>query len=123
MQLDNNNQRVGRDLTLQCEVTIVRGISSTVDVVWIDNGAENRRNNVTFSPVDNSFQINTSTFTISPLRTSDDGRVIECLAVINSNPSVNDSSRITLSPTGTYVCVCSLYYCIVGHCGSDLLNQ
>ena len=100
MQLNNINQRVGQDLTLQCEVTIVRGISSTVDVVWIENGTENRRNNVTFSPVDNLLQIYTSTFTISPLSTSDDGRVIECLAVINSIPPVNDSSRTTLSPTG-----------------------
>ena len=101
MQLNINNQRVGQDLTLECQVTIVRGIYSTVDVVWMENGAElNRMNNVTFSPVDNLLRRYTDTFTISPLRTSDDGRVIECLAVINSIPPVNDSSRTTLSPIG-----------------------
>ena len=104
-QLNNNNQRIGQDLTLQCQVTIVRGISSTVDVVWIDNSTEfDKMNNVTFSPVGESLRY-TDTFTISSLRTSDDGRVIECLAVINSIPPVNDSGHITLRPTGTYICV------------------
>ena len=118
-QFNNNDQRVGQDLTLECEVTIVRGIFSTVDVVWIDNGAElYGMNNVTFSPVDNLLQRYTDTFTISPLRTSDDGRVIECLAVINSNPSVNDSGNITLSPTGT-VAVCT---CVYVACSSVLLD-
>ena len=105
MQLNNINQRVGQDLTLQCEVMIVMGISSTVDVVWIDNGVENRTNNVIFSPVGDSLRY-TDNFTITPLRTSDDGRVIECLAVINSDPPVNGSGRITLRPAGMYVCVC-----------------
>ena len=76
--------------------------------MWIESGTEfNEMNNVSFTPVGESLRY-TDTFIISPLRTSDDGRVIECLAVINSSPSVNDSGRTTLSPTGMFMCVCSL---------------
>ena len=100
MLISNPNQRVGRDLTLECQVNIVRGITSSVDVVWIENGAEfNRMNNVTFTLMSNSLRY-IDTFTISPLRTSDDGRMVECLAVINSSSLVNDSDSITLAVTG-----------------------
>ena len=106
---DDVNQRPGENLTLQCQVTIPRGITSTVDVVWSDNGTEfDRMNNVTFSPISDSEYQYTDSFTISPLRTSDEGRRIECLAVINTTPPVNDSSGITLDLTGMYMCVCSL---------------
>ena len=109
MKAPNNNQRPGQDLTVECQVTIPRGITSTVDVVWSDNGAEfDRMNNVTFSPISDSEYQYTDSFTISPLRTSDEGRRIECLAVINTSPSINDSGGITLSLTGMYMCVCSL---------------
>ena len=104
-------QRPGRNLTLECQVTIPRGITSTVDVVWSDNGTEfdrPRMNNVTFSPISDSQYQYTDSFTISPLRTSDEGRRIECMAVINTSPTVNDSSSITLDLTGMYMCVCSL---------------
>ena len=54
-RISNTDQRVGLNLILECQVTIVRGITSTVDVVWIENGAElNRTNNVTFTLMSNS---------------------------------------------------------------------
>ena len=110
----NVAQRPGQNLTVECQVTIPRGIISTVDVVWSDNGTElDRMNNVTFSPISDSQYQYTDTFTISSLRTSDEGRRIQCLAVINTTPPVNNSGGITLSLTGMYMCVCSLQYCIV----------
>ena len=33
-----NTQIVGQSLTLQCEVTTVRGITSSVDIVWSSDG-------------------------------------------------------------------------------------
>ena len=33
-----NTQTVGQSLTLQCEVTTVRGITSRVDIVWSSDG-------------------------------------------------------------------------------------
>ena len=101
-------QRPGKNLTVECQVTIPRGITSTVDVVWSDNGVEfNRMDNVTFSPISDSQYQYTDSFTIPPLRTSDEGRRIECMAVINTSPTVNDSSGITLDLTGMYMCVCT----------------
>ena len=105
-RISNTDQTVGLNLVLECQVTIVMGITSTVDVVWTENGAElNRTNNVTFPAASSSLLSSTDTFTISPLRTSDDGRMIECVAVINTNPSVNGSGSIPLGPTGMYMCV------------------
>ena len=99
----NVAQRPGQNLTLECQVTIPRGITSTVDVVWSDNGVEfDRMNNVTFSPISDSQYQYTDNFTILSLRTSDEGRRIECLAVINTTPPVHDSDDITLSLTGMY---------------------
>ena len=104
MKAPNNNQRPGQNLTLECQVNIPRGITSTVDVVWSDNGTVfDRMNNVTFSPISDSQYQYTDNFTIPLLRTSDEGRRIECLAVINTSPSVNDSDGITLNLTGMYL--------------------
>ena len=35
-----NNQQVGDPLLLECNVTTVRGITSSVDIVWSTNGTE-----------------------------------------------------------------------------------
>ena len=103
-----NTQTVGQSLTLQCEVTTVRGITSRVDIVWSNNGTElERMNNVSSTTMDNSL-VYTDSYTISQLSTTVDGRVIQCEVVINTSPSVmaNDSS-ITLDVTGEHwIIVC-----------------
>ena len=38
---------LGQSLTLQCEVTAVRGITSRVDIVWSSDGMELNRTNGT----------------------------------------------------------------------------
>ena len=91
-----NTQTVDQSLTLQCEVTTVRGITSRVDIVWSSDGTElERMNNVPSTTMDNSL-VYTDSYTISQLNTTDDGRVIQCEAVINTSPSVmaSDSSII-----------------------------
>ena len=95
-----NTQIVGQSLTLQCEVTTVRGITSRVDTVWSSGGTElERMNNVSSTTMDNSL-VYTDSYTISQLSTTDDGRVIQCEVVINASPSVMDSDSITLDVTG-----------------------
>ena len=95
-----NIQTVGQSLTLQCEVTTVRGITSRVDIVWSSNGAElERMNNVSSTTTDNSL-VYTDSYTISQLSTTDEGRVIQCEIVINASPSVMGSDSITLNVTG-----------------------
>ena len=95
-----NTQTVGQSLTLQCEVTTVRGITSRVDIVWSSNGTElERMNNVSSTTMDNSLMY-THSYNISQLSTTDDGRVIQCEVVININPPVIAANNVTLNATG-----------------------
>ena len=96
-----NPQAVGQSLTLQCEVTSGRGITSRVDIVWSSNGTElERMNNVSSTTMDNLL-VYTHSYTISQLSTTDDGRVIQCEVVINT---VMANDGITLDVTGKTRC-------------------
>ena len=95
-----SNQTVGQSLTLRCEVTTVRGITSRVDIVWSSDGTVlQRMDNVTLSPMNDSL-VYMETYSNSLLNTTDDGRVIQCEVVINTSPSVMASDSITLDVTG-----------------------
>ena len=97
-----NTQTVGQSLTLQCEVTTVRDITSRVDIVWSRDGTVLRRiNDTTATIMDNSL-VYTDSYNISQLSTTDDGRVIQCEVVINISSSVMASDSITLDVTGEY---------------------
>jgi len=102
-----SNQTVGQSLTLQCEVTTVRGINSRVDIVWRDDTGVLRRRNDTISLNDRDVSstmedvlVYTDSYNISQLSTTDDGRVIHCEGVINTRPPVMGSSNIRLNVTG-----------------------
>ena len=95
-----NVQTVGQSLILQCEVTTVRGITSRVDIVWSSGGTVlQRMNNVSSTMMNNSL-VYTTSYTISQLSTTDNGRVIQCEVVINVNPPVMASDNLTLNVTG-----------------------
>ena len=95
-----NTQTVGQSLTLQCEVTAVRGITSRVDIVWSSGGTElQRMNNVSSTTMGNSL-VYTDSYTISQLSTTDEGRVIQCEVVINASTLVTATDSITLDVTG-----------------------
>ena len=97
-----NTQTVGQSLTLQCEVTTVRGITSRVDIVWSSNDTELNKTDGLSSNMMNNSLVYTDSYTISQLSTTDDGRVIQCEVVINGNPSVMANDSITLDVTGKY---------------------
>ena len=107
----NNTQTVGQSLTLQCEATTVRGITSRVDIVWRDNTGVLRRRNDTIMDDDVSSTIMddslfyTDSYTILRLSTTDNGRLIWCEIVINTSPSVMASDNITLDVTGELLLV------------------
>ena len=106
-----NNQTVGQSLTLQCEMTTVRGITSTVDIVWrnINSSMElQRMENVSLTTMGISL-VYTDSYTISQLSTTDDGSVIQCEVVINASPSVMASDSITLDVTGEYMTFVTLF--------------
>ena len=96
-----NNQTVGQSLTLQCEVTTVRGITGRVDIVWSSDGtAMMRTNDTTATTRDNSLAY-TDSYIILQLNTNDDDRVIQYEVVVNASPSVlTTSDSITLDVTG-----------------------
>ena len=95
-----NTQTVGQLLTLQCEVTTVRGITSRVDIVWSSDGTElERMTGVSLAQMENSL-VYTDSYNISQLSTTDDDRVIQCGVVINTSPSVMASDSITLDVMG-----------------------
>ena len=98
-----NTQTVGQSLTLQCEVTTVRGITSRVDIVWSSGGTELQRiNDVSSTTMDNSL-VYTDSYAISHLSTTDEGRMVQCVVVINASPPVMASDSITLDVTGEYL--------------------
>ena len=105
-----NTQTVGQSLTLQCEVTTVRGISSRVDTVWSSDGTVlSRINDTTATAMDNSL-VYTDSYTISQLNATDDGRVIQCEVVINTSPSVLAINSITLNLTSECGILISVAY-------------
>ena len=95
-----NTQIVGQSLTLECSVTIVRGITSRVDIVWSNDGVELQRTNGTNASLSSDFStMYTSTYTIPLLSTVDDSRVYQCKVVIDTNPPVMVTGSVTLNVT------------------------
>ena len=109
-----NTQTVGQSLTLQCEVTTVRGITSRVNIVWSSGGTELERMNDVSSTMMGGSLVYTDSYSIPQLNTTDNNRVIQCEVVINASPSVMANDSITLDVTGehnifsvyiaTYIC-------------------
>ena len=98
-----NSLTIGDPLTLNCTVTAVRGISSSVDIIWTTGGREVRRVNNIIPDVDNDSAIYTDTFEILSLTAVDNGRVYQCIVVINASPQVSSSDRFTLTFPGKYL--------------------
>ena len=93
-------------------------ITSSVDIVWSSGGTVlQRMNNVSSTMMSNSL-VYTNSFTISPLTTTDDGRVVQCEGVINASPSIMASDDITLDVTGMFIVACVL---LVVNCSNSLL--
>ena len=92
---------MGESLTLQCDVTTpLRGITSTLSIVWISNSEELRRVDNVMPIARNDIQVYTDSYTISPLSTADEGRTYWCIAVLNSSPPITRNTSTTLDVTG-----------------------
>ena len=105
-------REVGQSLTLQCQVTTVKGIASGMYIVWNSGGTELVRINVSSTTMGNSL-VYTDYYTISQLSTTDDDKVIQCEGVINASPPVMANDSIRLDVTGEYTYVIILYASIV----------
>ena len=107
-----SNQTVGQSLTLESSITTVRGITSTVDIVWSSNGVEMKRiMGATASFINDNIEVYEDTYYIPLLSTADDGRVIECEIVIMTTPSTVAADNVTLNVTG--MCCKALSFCLL----------
>ena len=96
------NVTIGDSLTLDCTVTAVRGISSSVDIIWITGGRVVRRVDNITADIENDSAIYTDSFEISSLSAIDNGREYQCAVVINASQPVS-SVQITLILPGKYI--------------------
>ena len=97
----SNTQLLSQSLTLECNVTTVRGITSRVDIIWSSDGTElQRMEGVNVSSTTDNSLVYTDTYTIPRLSIADDGREYQCEVVINSSPPVMSNSSVTLDMTG-----------------------
>jgi len=100
-----STQTVGQSLTLQCNGTTVRGITSEVDIVWRNGNTVLRRiDNMTLTTMENSLVYNDS-YTILQLSTTDDGDMYECRLVVRERGQERDiqvraTDTVTLDVTG-----------------------
>ena len=90
---DPDTQMLGESLTLYCNVTTVRGITSTVNIVWSSGGTELDRMSGTMPVMEDDLLVYMDSYTISQLNTTDDGRMIQCRAEINT---IMASDSVTL---------------------------
>ena len=96
------NLAVGDPLTLDCTITAVRGISSSVDIIWTTGGGTLRRVDNIAADTENDSAVYTDSFEISSLSAIDNGREYQCTVVINANSSVSNSDQITLIFPGEF---------------------
>ena len=112
-----NTQTVGQSLTLQCEVTTVRGITSRVDVFWRRDNVTVHTTYVTVTATRNNLIVYKDSYTISYLNKSDDNAMYECMVVIEVYPPVIAADTVILSVTSecrpTYQCTYVCTYIIV----------
>ena len=94
-------QIVGQSLTLECSVTTVRGITSRVDIVWsIDGVKVEMIERVNITILSETYAMYEAVYHIPLLSTSDDGRVYQCKAVVNTNPPVMGTDDVILDVIG-----------------------
>ena len=108
------NLTIGDPLALNCNVTAVRGISSSVSIIWTTGGVELRRVDNITADIVNDTAIYTDSFEISSLSAIDNGREYQCTVMINATQPVNSSDQFTPIFSGefnsqTYVCIDMLY--------------
>ena len=94
-------QTIGESLSLECIVTTVRGITSSIDVIWRRGDVEIQRIvGARISSSTSSSIIYRDFYNISLLTTAEEGRVYQCEGVINTTPDLITGSNITLDVVG-----------------------
>ena len=94
-------QIVGQSLTLECSVTTVRGITSRVDIVWnIDGVQVEMIEGANITILSETYAMYEVYYHVPLLSTTDDGRVYQCKAVVNTSPPVMGTDDVILDVIG-----------------------
>ena len=97
-----NSPSIYQPLILKCIATVVRGITSTVDIIWTTGDTQVRRvNNVTASSHINSTSVYNDSFIIPSLDISDIGSLYQCKIMINSILPSTAKANFTILIPGT----------------------
>ena len=96
------NVTIGDPLTIDCTVTAVRGISSSVDIIWTTGGRVVRRVYNITADIEIDYAIYTDSFEISSLSIIDNRKEFSCTVVVNKIQQnlINNSNQITLIFSG-----------------------
>ena len=93
-----SDQMVGQSLLLGCSVTTLSNITG-VDILWrIRNGSELTTESVSPSSATGNSNTFESSYNITLLSTDDDGRMYQCVVVING---IEITGGVTLDVTST----------------------
>ena len=94
-----NTQTVGQPLTLTCNVTSVRGITSPAEIVWRRDGI-NLTSMMKVLPTDNETLVFSDSYTIPILSVNDHERDYQCELIISTSPSISINRTVTLIVAG-----------------------
>ena len=89
------NQDIGDPLSLRCDVSTVKGITSSVHIVWMANGKELKQENgnVTENITAYTYYYNSS----EKLTLNDGNTIYQCQVSINANLPKIISNNLTLN--------------------------
>ena len=87
------NQNVGDPLSLKCDVSIVRGITSDVNITWIANGnkLESYNGNVTENTTAYTYPYNGERLTLN-----DNNTMYQCQVTIDNRSQENDTLTLNV---------------------------
>jgi len=94
----NSRPTIGEPFSLECNITVIKGIIGNVDVLWTANGTAIRRvNNVVGHTIGSQEMLHSDVYEISKLQPSDNNTIYRCEAIIRTNEPLNGSDNITLT--------------------------
>ena len=106
-----SDQTVGQSLTLKCNITIIRGITSRLDIIWSSDDIEVKRTEgINTSLVTINSVLYTDLYEISQLSTSDEDKTFMCKSLIIATSPVVATSNITLNVTGKFYIIIQCWY-------------
>lgn len=85
-----NTQTVGSELSLQCDATTVRGITSSTEIVWMRNGMaieEMNNSRINISPTDSNGNNYTSVLQFSYLGEDDENEYTCTVTILDTSTS------------------------------------